>query len=88
MRIDKKPSEISSAALAYLGDSVIEICVREFLVGQGISHAAPLNAAALDFVRASAQSDALENIIDLLTEDEAEALAERYRRLNGIQHPT
>ena len=82
MKIDKKPSEMSAAAPAYLGDSVIELCVREFLVGQGMSHAAPLNAAALDFVRAAAQSDALENIIDILTEDEAAA----FRRGRNIGH--
>lgn len=78
----KNPNEISSAALAYLGDSVIELCVREFLVGCGLSHAAALNAAALDFVRASAQSDAVGNITDLLSEDEAAA----FRRGRNIGH--
>ncbi|MBE6600728.1 MAG: ribonuclease III [Ruminococcaceae bacterium] len=82
MNKSKNPAEISSAALAYLGDSVIEIRVREFLVSCGLSHAADLNAAALDFVRASAQSDAVENILPILTEGEAAA----FRRGRNIGH--
>ena len=76
------PSEVSSGALAYLGDSVLELRVRRFLVQCGISHAADLNRAALDFVRASAQADAVENIIDVLDEGEAAA----FRRGRNIGH--
>ena len=56
----------SSAALAYLGDCVIEGCVREHLVRSGISHSAELNARALEFVRASAQAEAMKRILPLL----------------------
>ena len=78
----KQPSEVSSGALAYLGDSVLELRVRRFLVQCGISHASELNAAALDFVRASAQADAVENILDVLDEGEAAA----FRRGRNIGH--
>ena len=78
----KLPSEVSSGALAYLGDSVLELRVRRFLVRCGISHASELNAAALDFVRASAQADAVENILDVLDEGEAAA----FRRGRNIGH--
>ena len=79
---ESKLNEISAAALAYLGDSVIELRVREFLVGCGMSHAARLNEAALGFVRASAQADAVEKIIDLLDEKENAA----FRRGRNIGH--
>ena len=82
MAIEKKPNEISSAALAYLGDCVIELRVREFLVSCGISHAAVLNKAALDFVRAAAQSDAVERIAHMLDEGEQAA----FRRGRNIGH--
>lgn len=82
MAIEKKPNEISSAALAYLGDCVIELRVREFLVSCGISHAAELNKAALDFVRAAAQSDAVERIAHMLDEGEQAA----FRRGRNIGH--
>ena len=35
--MSKAIGEISAAALAYLGDSVIELCVREMLVKRGVS---------------------------------------------------
>ena len=78
----KNSRDISSAALAYLGDCVIELRVREFLVSCGISHASTLNSAALDFVRASAQADAVEKILDRLTEKENAA----FRRGRNIGH--
>lgn len=73
---------VSTAALAYLGDSVLEVCVREHLVSCGISTSAHLNKEALSFVRATAQADAMKNIIDLLDEDEAAV----FRRGRNIGH--
>ena len=61
---------IVAAALAYLGDSVIELLVRRFLVESGISDAGTLNSRALEFVRAGAQSEAMERIIPILTDEE------------------
>ena len=63
-------NEISTPALAYLGDCVIEMQVRERLVGQGLSKSGHLNSEALRYVKASAQADAMERILPLLTEDE------------------
>ena len=80
------PANLSSAALAYLGDSVIEICVRRFLVGAGISHSAELNSLALGFVRASAQSEAIKVILPILTEDE-EAAFRRGRNMGHSSSP-
>ncbi len=75
-------NQYSSAALAYLGDCVIENCVRELLVRTGISHSADLNARALDFVRAAAQAEAVKNILPMLSEDESAA----FRRGRNIGH--
>lgn len=66
-------NEISTSALAYLGDCVMELCVRERLVGEGISHSGQLNSAALQYVTATRQADAVKRILPLLTEEE-----ERY----------
>jgi len=62
--------EISVSALAYLGDCVLELCVRQKLVEQGLSTSAHLNAAALDYVRAPAQAEAMKRILPLLLETE------------------
>lgn len=61
----------TTASLAYLGDCAIEICVREYLVRElGLSSSAKLNKAALEFVRAARQAEAMKNILPLLTEEE------------------
>jgi ribonuclease-3 family protein len=78
----KPIEEISTAALAYLGDSVIELCVREMLVEKGVSSAKNLNSTALAFVKAEAQADAMKMILPLLTESENAA----YRRGRNIGH--
>ena len=57
---------VSTAALAYLGDCVVELCVREYLVMIGLSSSSRLNAKALDFVRAPKQAEAMKNIISML----------------------
>ena len=76
------PRELSAPALAYLGDSVIEICVRRLLVSHGIAHSADLNSLALNFVRASAQAEAIKLILPILTEDEDGA----FRRGRNMGH--
>ncbi len=80
--MSKPIGEISTAALAYLGDSVLELCVREMLVERGVSSAKNLNAAALRFVKAEAQADAITRILPHLTEEENAA----YRRGRNIGH--
>ncbi len=72
----------STSALAYLGDCVLELCVRNYLVCQGLSSSAALNKRALDFVRASAQAEAMKRILPLLHEDEEAA----FRRGRNIGH--
>lgn len=61
----------SVAALAYLGDCVLELTTRAYLVKQGISDAGSLNAKALSFVKAGAQSAAMDRLEEILTEEEA-----------------
>lgn len=77
----------STAALAYLGDCALEICVREYLVRErGLSSAAKLNKAALDFVRAPKQAEAMKNILPLLSEQE-EAIFKRGRNVGHTNTP-
>ena len=74
--------EISTPALAYLGDCVLELCVRRHLVDTGLSTSAHLNAAALDYVRASAQAEAMKKILPHLRDDESAV----FRRGRNIGH--
>lgn len=72
----------STASLAYLGDCVLELCVREHLVRRGLSSSAKLNREALEYVRASRQARAMENILPYLSEEEAAV----FRRGRNIGH--
>ena len=84
--MDNSLNTYSTAALAYLGDSVIEIRVRERLVKQGLSSSASLNKRALDYVRASAQAEAMKNILPLLDEQET-AVFHRGRNIGHTNTP-
>ena len=44
----KNLNTYSTAALAYLGDCVLEICVREYLVMSGLSSSARLKSSFVD----------------------------------------
>ena len=77
---------VSTPALAYLGDCVIELCVREHLVQTGLSTSAHLNAAALDFVRAGAQAEAMKRLLPHLTEEE-DAYFRRGRNIGHTNVP-
>ncbi len=74
--------EISTPALAYLGDCVLELCVREHLVDSGLSTAAHLNAAALDYVRAPMQAEAMKKLLPILSDEEAAY----FRRGRNVGH--
>ncbi len=63
--------DMSTPALAYLGDCVLELFVRDALVRAGLSSAKTLNARAMDFVRAPVQAAAVHRILPLLSEEEA-----------------
>ena len=76
----------SSAALAYLGDAVLELRVRERLLAEGYTSSKALNQHALEYVRAGAQARAMERILPLLTEEE-DAVFHRGRNAGHGQHP-
>ena len=78
--------EISTPALAYLGDCVLELCVRHHLIESGLSTSAHLNAAALAYVRAPMQAEAMKRILPLLTEEE-EAFFRRGRNIGHTNVP-
>ena len=76
----------SSASLAYLGDAVLELRVRERLVELGYTSSKALNQHALEYVRAGAQARAMERILPVLTEEES-AVFHRGRNHGHGAHP-
>ena len=84
--MENQISQYSTAALAYLGDSVLEVKVRERLVKDGLSSSARLNSRALEFVTAPRQAEAMKNILPHLTEEE-EAVFKRGRNMGHSNTP-
>ena len=78
--------EVSTEALAYLGDSALEIRVREKLVRSGISGSGNLNRASLSYVKASEQAAAMHRIIPRLDEEET-LVYKRGRNMSGGNVP-
>ncbi len=68
-----QPNRVSAGELAYFGDAVIELLTREHLLSLGLSDVGKLNKEAMRYVKATAQSAALENILPLLDEEELAA---------------
>ena len=56
--------------LAFLGDGVYELFVREMLVKNGSMPAGKLHAKAVELVKASAQAKAYDALFDKLNENE------------------
>ena len=73
------PYQLPAADLAYLGDAVYEIEVRTFLVKNGVKTP---SVASLAYVKATAQSAAMEKILPHLTEAENDV----YRRGRNCIH--
>lgn len=68
-----KLNTLNPISLAYLGDAVYEILVREHLAIEGDRPPEQLHRLAVNFVSANAQSAAAKKIIPLLTEEELTA---------------
>ncbi len=75
-------SQISASALAYLGDSVLEVLIREALVLKGYEKSSKLNKEALNYVTAVNQAIAFKNIEGFLSEEEASI----FRRGKNSSH--
>ncbi len=66
----KAVNQMTSLALAHVGDAVYELMVRAFLAGKGTQTAKNLHAQTTKLVCAQAQFDAAEKILPLLNEEE------------------
>ena len=79
---EKEAAQVPAAHLAYLGDAVMEVLVRRYLVQHPDGTGEHPGQRALAYVTASAQSDAVERILPLLTEAESD----EYRRGRNCVH--
>lgn len=80
--------EINVLVLAYLGDTIYERYIREFLIYQKIANVNDLQKESVKFVSAKAQAKFLTEFVEknILTEEEL-ALVKRARNYRSGKHP-
>ena len=79
---------INIVTLAYLGDAVYEIYIRESLIKKGLAKVEDLQKSAITYVSAKGQANILTNLLDnnILTEEEIE-IVKRGRNYKRSSHP-
>lgn len=84
----KDVNSLNVLALAYIGDAVYEIYVRDYLLSQNIVKVKELQANSVKYVSAKAQSKILEEMLDenFFTEEEI-TIIKRARNNKGKSHP-
>lgn len=82
----ENPKLYSPLVLAYMGDVVLELMVRERLVKKANMPVYKLHRMTVDHVCASAQSAAVEKLMGILTEEEI-MIYKRGRNANGNHVP-
>ena len=79
---------INIIALAYLGDSIYEVYIRESLLRKGIAKVEELTKEATKYVSAKGQANILKDLIDkdFFSEEEIEII-KRGRNYKRSSHP-
>lgn len=79
---EREVRQMSAQALAYVGDAVMELCVRSYLLERGLAHSRDLNREAMAFVTAPRQAEAAGLILPHLSDREMGV----YRRAHNVGH--
>ncbi|NLJ76553.1 MAG: ribonuclease III [Peptococcaceae bacterium] len=77
-----RPEDLPVLVLAYIGDAVYELVVRQHLIGAGLVKVNMLHSETVKYVNAGAQSKALHALEGMLTEEEA-SIVRRGRNARG-----
>lgn len=77
---------MNNLVLAYLGDAVYELYVRDYLIQQGLCKVKDLQKTAIQYVSAVSQAEILDDLItkEFLTEEEVD-IVKRGRNAHSHQ---
>ncbi len=81
-----RPEDLPALVLAYVGDAVYELAVRERLIGAGLVKVNQLHSETVKYVNAGAQARALSALEGKLTGDEA-SIVRRGRNAKSPHTP-
>ncbi|MBQ9901938.1 MAG: ribonuclease III [Clostridia bacterium] len=80
------PKQCGSDVLAFVGDGVFGLLVREYLASQSNAHAAQQHSRAVAMVRCEAQAEYMKRLLPHLTEEE-EGVFRRGRNYHTSHSP-
>ena len=78
--------QLNGLTLAYLGDAIYEVYIRESLLEKGFTKVQSLHNEAIKFTSAKGQKEALDKIYDVLSESEIQVF-KRGRNANSDRKP-
>jgi ribonuclease-3 family protein len=84
--LTRDPKQLNALALAYMGDAVLEVRVRQHLIAAGEVKPNLLQRAAVHYVSARAQASIVNGIWERLTEEE-QAVLKRGRNAKSATVP-
>lgn len=73
------PNQLNTTTLAYIGDAVYEVYVREHVLGMGHQHSDVLHKEAVKYVSSEGQAKAVKVLMEGELTDEELALVKRAR---------
>ena len=81
-------NNINVIVLAYLGDAIYEVYIRESLINKGINKVERLQVESVKYVSAKGQAKILDNLIStgILNEEESD-IVKRGRNYKRSAHP-
>ena len=85
--MNQKIRNMNTTALAYMGDAVYEVYIRQWAMASGQPAADKLHAMAVPFVKASGQAQAVRELMKGFLTDEELALAKRARNHRTSSKP-
>jgi|WetSurMetagenome_2_1015567.scaffolds.fasta_scaffold257752_2 ribonuclease III family protein len=86
IKVQTEVNRLSPVVLAFMGDAVYEILVRNYIVSVMHIPASKIHRACVAFVKAPAQAEAVRKITPLLT-DEEHTVLRRGRNANTTHVP-
>ena len=81
-----QPQHMNTTTLAFLGDAIYETYVRLYIIGRMQAGADRLHRAAVKYVRAESQAEAVKQLLDSLSEEEL-SLVKRARNKRSATKP-
>lgn len=78
--------DINTTALAYIGDAVYEVYVRQYVLDKGLTNTDIMHRKSIKYVSANGQAYAIKKMYESLTEDE-KALVKRARNHKSASKP-